>query len=171
MTPTFDLFAPGAPAILVPVFSARPVPVAIKTGLVVLLSILIAPVAQLHLVRLPDLTPVAILGAGFGGYLSLLAARHMRHVVATDVNARAGAFVELNKALNAIEKQNDPFIVVDLLNMIMNTKKVENINIEFACMLLKKAKILTESGYIIHIKTGLLFVSQAVSKYQNVPLY
>lgn len=40
------------------------------------------------------------LGAGCG-YLSLLAARHAKHVVATDVNARAGAFVELNKVLNA----------------------------------------------------------------------
>lgn len=83
-------------------------------------------------------------------------------------------FFWLNKgdsrsALNAIEKQNDPFIVVDLLNMIMNTKKIDNINIEFTIMLLKKAKILTESGYIIHIKTGLLFVSQAVAKYKNVP--
>ena len=81
MTPTLDLFAPGTPTVLVlfsarvsglvlvaPVFSARPVPMAIKTGLVILLSILLAPVAQSHLVRLPDLTPVAIVSETLIGF-------------------------------------------------------------------------------------------------------
>jgi len=114
MTPTFDLFAPGAPAILVlfsarvsglvlvaPVFSARPVPVAIKTGLVVLLSILIAPVAQLHLVRLPDLTPVAILGEtlvgfalGLGAAILIGAAETAGELLSTQIGLSGAAIVD-----------------------------------------------------------------------------
>ncbi|MBK6486405.1 MAG: flagellar biosynthetic protein FliR [Gemmatimonadetes bacterium] len=80
--PAFDLFAPGAPATLAlfgsrvsglvlvaPVFSARPVPMKVKSSLVILLSILMVPVAQSHLQQVPDLTPAAIVGetlVGFG---------------------------------------------------------------------------------------------------------
>jgi len=41
-------------------------------------------------------------GAGSGVH-ALLAAQHARHVVATDVNARAVAYTELNAALNGLE--------------------------------------------------------------------
>lgn len=79
--PAFDLYAPGAPETLVlfgarvsglvlvaPVFSARPVPMAVKTGLVILLSVLLVPVAQSHLSRIPDLTPAAIVGESLVGF-------------------------------------------------------------------------------------------------------
>jgi len=59
-------------------------------------------------VTLADLTvrrPVErALDVGTGcGIQALLAARHARHVVATDVNERALAFAELNAALNGVE--------------------------------------------------------------------
>jgi flagellar biosynthetic protein FliR len=79
--PAFDLFAPGAPAVLAlfgarvsglvlvaPVFSARPIPMAVKSALVILLAVLMVPVAQAHMVRLPDLTPEAIVGETLVGF-------------------------------------------------------------------------------------------------------
>lgn len=77
----FDLFAPGAPAtialfgarvsgmvLVAPVFSARPVPVKVRTALVIVLSILMVPVAQSHLLRLPDLTPAAVVSESLIGF-------------------------------------------------------------------------------------------------------
>ena len=79
--PAFDLLSPGAPGVLAlfgarvsglvlvaPVFSARPVPVQVRTALVVLLSVLMVPVAQGHLVRLPELTPLTIAGETLVGF-------------------------------------------------------------------------------------------------------
>ncbi|MEP7381258.1 MAG: flagellar biosynthetic protein FliR [Gemmatimonadota bacterium] len=79
--PAFDLFAPGAPATLAlvgarvsglvlvaPVFSARPVPMKVKSALVIMLSILMVPVAQSHIHRLPDLTPTNIVGETLIGF-------------------------------------------------------------------------------------------------------
>ncbi len=66
----FDLFAPGAATILTlvatrvggvvlvaPVFSASPVPVTVRTLLVVLVSVLLAPVAMASHVGVPAFTP------------------------------------------------------------------------------------------------------------------
>jgi flagellar biosynthesis protein FliR len=77
----FDLYAPGAPATLAlfgarvsglvlvaPVFSARPVPMMVKSGLVVLLAVLLVPVAQSHMNALPQLTPSAIVGEALVGF-------------------------------------------------------------------------------------------------------
>ncbi len=79
--PSFDLFASGAPTVLAlfgsrvsglvlvaPVFSARPVPVRVKAGLVVLLTLLMVPAAQEAIVSPPALTPVAILGETLVGF-------------------------------------------------------------------------------------------------------
>ena len=78
--PTYDLFAPGAPDLLVlfgarvsglvlvaPVFSARPIPMPVKSGLVILLTLLMLPVAQAH-VATPALTPVAVVGEALVGF-------------------------------------------------------------------------------------------------------
>lgn len=71
-------------------------------------------------------------------------------------------------AINAIEQKNDPMVLVDLINMVIQTKKVDTMSIEFATVLLKKAAILAESNYIIHIKTGMSFVSTCISKFKSV---
>lgn len=77
----FDLLAPGAPATLAlfgarvsglvlvaPVFSARPVPMMVKSALVVLLAVLLVPVAQSHMTAIPLLTPSAIVGETLVGF-------------------------------------------------------------------------------------------------------
>lgn len=112
--PAFDLYAPGAPAILVlfsarvsglvlvaPVFSARPVPMAVKTGLVVLLSILMVPVAQSHLVRPPLLTPAAIVGEtlvgfalGLGAALIVGAAETAGELLSVQIGLAGSAIVD-----------------------------------------------------------------------------
>lgn len=74
----------------------------------------------------------------------------------------------LKAAINAIESKNDPMVLVDLINMVIQTKKVDTMNIEFSTTLLKKAAILAESNYIIHIKTGMAFVSTCVAKFKSV---
>ena len=72
--PSFDLFAPGSAPVLAlfgarvsglvlvaPVFSARLVPVSLRTGVVILITVLLQPVAMSHLTTAPALTPTAFL--------------------------------------------------------------------------------------------------------------
>ena len=56
----------------------------------------------------------------------------------------------------------------DLLGMMMLTGKVDSINVEFATILTKKAALLAESKYILHIKTSMSFVSKCVARFRNV---
>lgn len=110
----FDLFAPGAPATLAlfgarvsglvlvaPVFSARPVPMAVKSALVILLAVLLVPVAQSHLTRPPDLTPHAILGEtlvgfalGLGAALLLGAAESAGELLSIQIGLSGAAIVD-----------------------------------------------------------------------------
>lgn len=77
----FDLFAPGSAGVLAlfgarvsglvlvaPVFSARTVPVMVRTALVVLLTVLLAPAARGLAVGAPALTPAAFLGEALVGF-------------------------------------------------------------------------------------------------------
>lgn len=79
--PAFDLFANGSVQLLVlfgarvsglvlvaPVFSAKPIPVTVKTGLVVLLSVMMVPVAQAQAVGVPALTPENVVGESLVGF-------------------------------------------------------------------------------------------------------
>jgi flagellar biosynthesis protein FliR len=79
--PAFDLFAPGSAPVLAlfgarvgglvlvaPVFSARLVPVSLRTGIVVLLTALLAPVAMMHVKTPPALTPAALLSETLVGF-------------------------------------------------------------------------------------------------------
>jgi flagellar biosynthetic protein FliR len=79
--PSFDLFAPGSAPVLAlfgarvsglvlvaPVFSARLVPVAIRTALVILLTVLLQPVAMTHLTTTPALTPTTLLSETLIGF-------------------------------------------------------------------------------------------------------
>ncbi len=63
----------------------------------------VGPASQ-HLARLAIRRPVnSVLDMGCGsGIQALLASRHARHVLATDINPRALAFTRLNAALNGI---------------------------------------------------------------------
>jgi hypothetical protein len=74
----------------------------------------------------------------------------------------------IRAALSAIEKQSDPAVLADLVNMVINSKKIDTINIEFATTLLKKSELLIFSSYIVHIKTAMNFVSKCVSRFKNV---
>src|SRR5574338_608877 len=79
--PSFDLFAPGSAQVLAlfgarvsglvlvaPVFSARTVPVMVRTALVVVLTVLLQPVAMSHLTMPPALTPAAFLSETLVGF-------------------------------------------------------------------------------------------------------
>ena len=59
-------------------------------------------------------------------------------------------------------------VMKDLLAMMMQTGKVDSIGVEFATILVRKAAILAESKYILHIKTSMGFVSKVVAKFRNV---
>jgi flagellar biosynthesis protein FliR len=112
--PAFDLFAPGAPTVLVlfgarvsglvlvaPVFSARPVPMAVKTALVIVLSLLMVPVAQSHLTRTPLLTPTTIVGEtlvgfalGLGAALLVGAAESAGELLSIQIGLAGSAIVD-----------------------------------------------------------------------------
>ena len=79
--PSFDLFAPGSAAVLAlfgarvgglvlvaPVFSARIVPVTLRTALVIVITVLLAPVAATSLTAIPALTPAAFLSETLVGF-------------------------------------------------------------------------------------------------------
>jgi flagellar biosynthesis protein FliR len=79
--PSFDLFAPGSAPVLAlfgarvsglvlvaPVFSARLVPVTLRTAIVVLLTVLLQPVAMSHLTTAPALTPTSLLSETLVGF-------------------------------------------------------------------------------------------------------
>lgn len=112
--PVFDVFAPGAVSVLVlvgarvgglvlvaPVFSARPVPMTIKTGLVVMLSILMVPVAQSQLTGPPVLNPMSILGEtmvgfalGIGAALLIGAAESAGELLSIQIGLSGAAIVD-----------------------------------------------------------------------------
>ena len=70
-------------------------------------------------------------------------------------------------AINAIQGLNEPVVIQDLINMIMTTNKISCMSIEFNTVLLRKAIILIESKYIIHIKTGIRFALKSIQLYQH----
>jgi len=110
----FDLLAPGAPATLAlfgarvsglvlvaPVFSARPVPMQVKSALVVLLSVLMVPVAQSHLNAPPLLTPGGIVGEtlvgfalGLGAALLIGAAETAGELLSIQIGLSGAAIVD-----------------------------------------------------------------------------
>jgi flagellar biosynthesis protein FliR len=78
--PRLDLFAPGTAAVLVlfgsrvgglllvaPVFSARPIPMTVRTGLLLLLTMLLTPAAMAE-ARGAEITPAAVLGETLVGF-------------------------------------------------------------------------------------------------------
>jgi flagellar biosynthetic protein FliR len=80
-TPSFDLFAPGSAAVAVllvmrmtglvavaPVFSSKVMPMPVRTAIVVLFTIFLAPVAASHANGVPQITPAAAFGEALVGF-------------------------------------------------------------------------------------------------------
>jgi flagellar biosynthetic protein FliR len=125
----FDLFAPGTPQVLAlfgarvgglvlvaPVFSAKSVPVMVRTGLVVLLAVLLEPVAASSLTSIPALTPGAVASETLVGFALGLGAAIL--VGAADT---AGEFLAMQiglsgaAVLNPLSNEQGP-----ALGMLMN---------------------------------------------------
>jgi len=112
--PAFDLFAPGSANVLVlfgarvsglvlvaPVFSARTVPVMLRTGLVVLLTVLLQPVAMTHLTGPAALTPTTLLSEtlvgfaiGMGAAIFVGAAEAAGELLAIQIGLSGAAIVD-----------------------------------------------------------------------------
>jgi flagellar biosynthesis protein FliR len=112
--PAFDLFAAGSPAVLTlfgarvsglvmvaPVFSARNVPVMVKTSLVVLFTILLQPVAMAFRPTPPLITPGTILGEilvgfaiGLGAAVLVGAAEAAGELLAIQIGLSGAAIVD-----------------------------------------------------------------------------
>lgn len=120
----FDLFAPGSTAVLAlfgarvsglvlvaPVFSARTVPVMVRAGLVVLLTVLLAPVARVAGAAAPVLTPASFLtealvgfAIGLGAALLVGAAEAAGELMAIQIGLSGAAL------LDPLNQQNTPVL-------------------------------------------------------------
>ncbi|HEY0970394.1 MAG TPA: flagellar biosynthetic protein FliR [Gemmatimonadales bacterium] len=118
--PTLDLFAPGTAPVLAlfgarmsglmlvaPVFSARTVPAMVKAGLVVLLTLLLAPAAQAHVAQVPTLTPAGVLGEvlvgfaiGLGAALLVGAAEAAGELMAIQIGLSGAAILDPSSNTN-----------------------------------------------------------------------
>jgi flagellar biosynthesis protein FliR len=112
--PAFDLFAPGSPAVLTlfgarvsglvmvaPVFSAKTIPPMVRTGLVVLFTVLLQPVAMSLVSSAPLLTPGAIVSEvlvgfaiGLGAAVLVGAAEAAGEVLAIQIGLSGAAIVD-----------------------------------------------------------------------------
>ena len=112
--PSFDLFTPGSAPVLAlfgarvgglvlvaPVFSAKVVPVTLRTGVLVLLTVLLAPVAMTHLTTAPALTPSAFLSEtlvgfaiGMGAAIFVGAAEAAGELLAVQIGLSGAAVVD-----------------------------------------------------------------------------
>lgn len=112
--PALDLFAPGSAPVLVlfgarvgglvlvaPVFSAKVVPVAVRTALVITLTVLLTPVAVSHLTATPALTPTAFLSEtlvgfaiGMGAAIFVGAAEAAGELLAVQIGLSGAAVVD-----------------------------------------------------------------------------
>ncbi len=112
--PALDLFAPGTAGVMAlfgarvsglvliaPVFSARTVPVSLRTALVVLLTMLLAPAAAVALSGAPSLTPRAFLGEvlvgfalGIGAAVFVGAAEAAGELIAIQVGLSGAAIMD-----------------------------------------------------------------------------
>ena len=112
--PSFDLFAPGSAAVLAlfgarvgglvlvaPVFSAKVVPVTVRTAVVITLTVLLTPVAVAHLTTPPALTPTAFLSEtligfaiGMGAAIFVGAAEAAGELLALQIGLSGAAVVD-----------------------------------------------------------------------------
>jgi flagellar biosynthetic protein FliR len=112
--PSFDLFAPGSAPVLAlfgarvgglvlvaPVFSAKVVPVTLRTAVLVLITVLLAPVAMTQLTSAPALTPAAFLSEtligfaiGMGAAICVGAAEAAGELLAVQIGLSGAAVVD-----------------------------------------------------------------------------
>ncbi|MEO7964361.1 MAG: flagellar biosynthetic protein FliR [Gemmatimonadaceae bacterium] len=137
--PAFDLFAAGSAPLLVlfgarvsglvlvaPVFSAKPIPVMVKTALVVMLSVLMVPVAQSQVTGIPALTPVNIVGEtlvgfalGLGAALLIGAAETAGELLSIQIGLSGSAIVDpmSQQQSTALGQMVNLFAIVLVLTM------------------------------------------------------
>lgn len=48
-----------------------------------------------------------------------------------------------------LSRLEDPAVIMDLINMMMCTSKIENVSIDFSTTLIKKARCLIASNYMV----------------------
>ncbi len=114
MAAGFDVFAPGAATVLVlvaarvggvvltaPVFSAHTIPMPVRTLLVVLISVLLAPVAASSHTGVPALTPAAVaaetvigLAIGFGAAMIVGAAEAAGEILGVQIGLSGAALLD-----------------------------------------------------------------------------
>lgn len=132
----FDLFAPGSAAVLIllgarlgglllvaPMFSARTVPVTVRTALLVVLAALMQPVALAHAVAAPQLTPAAALGEtligfaiGLGAALFVGAAEAAGDLITTQIGLSGSTLLDpLNQTSVPVLGQFAQMFAVTLL--------------------------------------------------------
>lgn len=112
--PSFDLFAPGAAAVAVlvamrmtglmlvaPVFSAKTMPVMMRTALIVVFTILVQPFALANAHTLPAVTPMTALGEtmigfaiGLGAALLVGAAEAAGDLISTQIGLSAATLLD-----------------------------------------------------------------------------
>lgn len=64
-----------------------------------------------------------------------------------------------------MDKYNDPKTIVDVLNIFINTGRINNISVEYATLLLTKSHILLSSKFKYHLKTVILFASECLKRF------
>jgi flagellar biosynthetic protein FliR len=112
--PVFDLFAPGSGTVLAlfgarvggvvlvaPVFSARLIPVTLRTGVLVLITVLLTPIAVQNLTTVPALTPATFLSEtlvgfaiGMGAAIFVGAAEAAGELLAVQIGLSGAAVVD-----------------------------------------------------------------------------
>ena len=133
--PRLDLFAPGTAAVLVlfgsrvgglllvaPVFSARPIPMTVRTGLLLLLTMLLTPAALVD-ARAAAITPAAVLGEtlvgfaiGLGAAIIVGAAEAAGDLMAIQIGlSGASIFDPLNAAQTPVLGQFAQLFAITLL--------------------------------------------------------
>jgi flagellar biosynthetic protein FliR len=114
VAPSFDLFAPGSAPVLAlfgarvgglvlvaPVFSAKVVPVTLRTAVLVVITVLLAPVAMTHVPTPPAPTPTAFLSEtlvgfaiGMGAAIFVGAAEAAGELLAVQIGLSGAAVVD-----------------------------------------------------------------------------
>eukprot|EP01017_Pseudomicrothorax_dubius_P012629 TRINITY_DN1530_c0_g1_i7.p1 TRINITY_DN1530_c0_g1~~TRINITY_DN1530_c0_g1_i7.p1 ORF type:complete len:356 (+),score=75.02 TRINITY_DN1530_c0_g1_i7:1250-2317(+) len=73
----------------------------------------------------------------------------------------------IKSALNAIERINEPWVLNDVFNMVIQTNKLGNLNVEAITIFVAKSRILIESRFQPHIKVGLDIVRRAYKQFRD----
>lgn len=73
----------------------------------------------------------------------------------------------IQNVITNVSRLSQPLILVDLLNFIMNTNKIQNMSPDFASIFIKKCKILLEGDYLQPARVGIKFLSEIYKNFSN----